>query len=186
MQCSALHNSYPNSVCLMAPLHCSNKWCLPSKPQVDFNHLDMIIGHLPSIISHLTILRVFFLHRNAVIIKGVWSKVLWILIGINILMGNKARCRGKSVLHRNLVVALNVQWTSFTAKSEFQILTAEHVFCLKLGFRKIWWPHNMVLVLNLGSQKRCLHQTFLYFTNHNHWYCRQTQPKQFQTLFFFA
>ena len=41
---------------------------------------------------------------------------------------------------RNLVVARNVQWTSFTAKSEFQMMTTKHGFSLKSG--KIWWQQN--------------------------------------------
>ena len=65
--------------------------------------------------------------------------------------------RQKSGVHRNLVVALNVQWTSFTAISEFQMTTTEHGFSLKSGFKKIWWPRNMVLVLNLDSRRYCLH-----------------------------
>ena len=70
--------------------------------------------------------------------------------------------RGKSGGRRNLVVTLNVQWTSFTAKSEFQMTTSEHGFHLKSGFRKIVWPPNMVSVLFVDSQKYCVHWTFLY------------------------
>ena len=33
--------------------------------------------------------------------------------------------------------------------------------CFKF-FTKMWWPQNMVSVLNLDYQKYCLHQTFLY------------------------
>ena len=61
--------------------------------------------------------------------------------------------RGKSGVGRNLVAAQNFQWTSFTAKSGFQMITTEHVFSLKSGFKKIWSPLNMVSVLNLDSQK---------------------------------
>ena len=69
--------------------------------------------------------------------------------------------RGKSGVRGNLVVAVNVQWTKFTAKSEFQMMTTKHGFILKSEFKKIWWPLNMVSVLNLDSQKYSLHQTFL-------------------------
>ena len=47
------------------------------------------------------------------------------------------RYRGKSGGRRNLVVTLNVQWTSFTAKSGFQMTTTKHGFSVKSGFRKI-------------------------------------------------
>ena len=71
-------------------------------------------------------------------------------------------CRGKSGGRRNLGITLNVQWTQFTAKSEFQMTTTEHGFHLKSGFRKIVWPPNMVSVLFLDSQKYCVHRIFLY------------------------
>ena len=45
-------------------------------------------------------------------------------------------CRGQSGVRRNLVVALNVRRTSFTAKSEFQMMTTERGFSLKSGFKK--------------------------------------------------
>ena len=70
--------------------------------------------------------------------------------------------RGKSGVRRNLVVALNIQWTSFPVTSEFQMTTREHGFSLKSGFWKIRWPQIMVLVFNLVSRKYCVHQTFLY------------------------
>ena len=61
--------------------------------------------------------------------------------------------RGKSGVCKNLlVVTLNVQWTSFSAISEFHMMTTEHGFSPKSGFKLIWWPQNMVLVLNLDSQ----------------------------------
>ena len=63
---------------------------------------------------------------------------------------------------RNPVVALGVQWTSFIAKSEFQMMTTKHGVSLISGFKKIWQQHYMVLVLNLESHKYYLHQTFLY------------------------
>ena len=71
------------------------------------------------------------------------------------------RGRGISGVHRNLVVTLNVQWTSFTAKSKFQLTTTKHGFTLKSGFKNIWWPQNMVSVLNQVSLKYCVHETFL-------------------------
>ena len=43
------------------------------------------------------------------------------------------------------------------------MMTTEHDFSLKSWFKKILWPQKMVLVLNLDSQKYCLHQTFLYW-----------------------
>ena len=45
---------------------------------------------------------------------------------------------------RNLVWALNVQWTSLTDKSEFQIMTTEHGFSHKSGFKKIVLAPSMV------------------------------------------
>ena len=71
--------------------------------------------------------------------------------------------RGKSGVRINLVKALNVQWTSFTAKSEFQMMTTDDGFHLKSGFKKIWWPQEMVLVLILVSRKYCVHQRNLYW-----------------------
>ena len=49
----------------------------------------------------------------------------------------KKNGREKSCVHRDLVVALNVQRTSITAKSEFQMTTTDHGFSLKSGFKKI-------------------------------------------------
>ena len=51
--------------------------------------------------------------------------------------------RGKSGVRRNLVVALNVQWTSFTAKSEFQMMTTEH---------SPWDQNGLCLEVNLAVQ----------------------------------
>ena len=44
--------------------------------------------------------------------------------------------KGKSCVCRNLVVNLNIQSTSFTAKSKFQMMTTEHGFVLNLDSRK--------------------------------------------------
>ena len=38
-------------------------------------------------------------------------------------------------------------------QSECQMMTTEHGFILNSGFKKIWWPQSMVIVLNLGWQK---------------------------------
>ena len=46
--------------------------------------------------------------------------------------------RGKSGVHRNLVVALKIHWIQFTTKSEFQIMTTEHGWSLTFGFKTIW------------------------------------------------
>ena len=54
---------------------------------------------------------------------------------------------------RYLVVGLYIQWTSFTAKSEFQTMTTGDGFHLKSGCKKIWWPLDMVLALILDSRK---------------------------------
>jgi hypothetical protein len=56
----------------------------------------------------------------------------------------------KGGLEENLVKALNSQKTSFTDESEFQIRRTRDGFHLKSGFRKIWWPQEMVLVLILA------------------------------------
>ena len=81
-------------------------------------------------------------------------------------------CRGKPGVCINLMVTLNVQWTSFTVKSEFHMINTEHNFSLKSGFTKIWWTLNMVSVLNLDSRKYSLYQTFLY----NLWYISYDIP----------
>ena len=67
-------------------------------------------------------------------------------------MSNVTCHLGKSVGFINLVIVLNFQWTSFTAKSEFQITATEHCFHLKSRLRKTLWPPNMVSVLFLDSQ----------------------------------
>ena len=51
------------------------------------------------------------------------------------------------------------------------MISTEHCFSLKSGFKKIVLTQNMVSVLNLDSQIYCLHQTFLYrvFGEHITW-----------------
>ena len=46
------------------------------------------------------------------------------------------------------VNALNIQWTSFTAKSEFHVMNTEHGLVLHLD-SLICWPQNMILVLTM-------------------------------------
>ena len=65
-------------------------------------------------------------------------------------------CRGKSGDCRNLVYELNIQGTSFTAKSEFQVMNTDHGFWLKSGLKKIVFTQNMGLDLNLASYKKML------------------------------
>ena len=45
------------------------------------------------------------------------------------------------------------------------MMTKEHGFSTKSGFKKIVLTQNTVLVLNLDSHIYCLHQTFLYDTS---------------------
>ena len=50
------------------------------------------------------------------------------------------------------------------------MMTTEHGFSLKSGFKEVVLTKNMVLLLNPDSQKYCLHHTFLYFKNGEIWW----------------
>ena len=74
---------------------------------------------------------------------------------------------GKTGVHHILVVAQNFQWTSFTAKSGFQMMTTEHGFSLKSGFTKIWCTPVFPLHVYLESSQSAL-STLEIFPAYNH------------------
>ena len=51
-------------------------------------------------------------------------------------LGHNTDLRGQYGVHINLVVTLNIQWTLFKAKSDFQMTTNKHSFSLKLGVQE--------------------------------------------------
>ena len=51
--------------------------------------------------------------------------------------------RKKSGVRRNMVVALKVQWTPFTSKSDFQIYLICNISCVRVQLSCVFFPFEL-------------------------------------------